>query len=278
MSSGFTLLGDPVSHSVSPRIYDAAFDALGLDATYAAERVVVDSLAVALWRAARRGGGNVTLPHKGAVARLVEQPCPTVRRTGACSCFWMTPDGALAGENTDVAGFRAAVDELLPGVLDGGRILVLGAGGAARAVVVACLEAGAACIELFNRSNENALELVRGVAPDAPNVRVLSRASDAGPAGLVVNATSLGLRADDPLPLEPERLGPAAVLDLVYAPGGTIWSRAARRHGAAATDGLTMLVHQAAASIRCWFPDAEPPLGAMRAAAESALAERGGGS
>lgn len=273
MSREFALLGFPVGHSLSPAIHRAAFAALGLDAGYEAVEVSAAELPSALWSWAPRGGGNVTLPHKERTATLLERPSRTARLTGACNCFWADEDGALAGDNTDVGGFLAAVEELLGerGVTDR-RVLLLGAGGAARAVLAGCLEADAARVDVRNRAASRARRMVREMAGTGAPVRVLE--ADAAlepPYDVAVNATSLGLRPEDPVPPSASSCGAAAALDLVYAPGGTRWARDAREAGIPARDGLGMLVHQGALSLRRWLPGIEPPLAAMRAAAEGAL-------
>ncbi len=264
----FVLVGDPVAHSISPPIYRAAFECWGAGATYTARRTTERELESVVRRAAGSGGGNVTLPHKQRVAAWLERATAAVAATGACNCFWRDSSGRLSGDNTDVGGFLAAVDVL--GVrLDGARLLLLGAGGAARAVLHAAVLAGASGIDVWNRTPDRAEALVDAIAPDRARVRAAPRGSASY--DLVVNATSLGLRADDPLPVDLERLDARAVLDLVYAPGGTAWSRGAEPLGLPSADGLEMLVQQAALSLRRWFPEEDPPLDFMREAARAAL-------
>lgn len=273
----FALLGCPVEHSVSPAIHRAAFARLGVDAGYEAVPVRADGLEAAMRTWAGRGGGNVTLPHKEPAAALLEAPREAVRATAACNCFWRDPSGELAGDNTDVGGFLAAVRELpVPGGLPGTRALLLGAGGAARAVLYALLEAGAARVDVANRTVARARELVQRVGSGAEERARVVPFGDrpASDYDVVVNATSLGLRPSDPLPLRLDGAEVGAVLDLVYGPGGTRWTRHARELGTPAADGLGMLVHQAALSLRRWLPGTEPPLTAMREAARRALETR----
>lgn len=268
----FGLLGDPVSHSISPAVHRAAFRELGVDAEYVARRVDAAELEGALRELAARGGGNVTLPHKERAAGIVEARTPAVESTGACNCFWQDDAGRLWGDNTDVDGFRAAIREL-DLTLDGSRVLLLGAGGAARAVAAACVMDGVKRLDLLNRTLVRAERLAEELAGTPPaRLRVLARAGDLG-AGydLVVNATSLGLRPSDPLPIDLEPLEAAAAFDLTYAPGGTRWTDHAARLGVRVADGVTMLVHQAARSLIRWLGDVEPPLPQMRLAARVAL-------
>lgn len=266
----FTLLGDPVAHSISPAIHTAAFEALGLRAAYSVRRTGAEELSATLRAAAEEGGGNVTLPHKERVAGLLDLSTPAVTATGACNCFWLDPRSGLSGDNTDVGGFLASLPTVGLGGLAGARVLLVGAGGAARAVLYACVLQGAAAVDILNRSRRRALAMVSAVGRDVG--RVLPDADHlAGPYDLVVNATSLGLRSDDPLPTAPPHGEVRAAMDLVYAEGGTAWSRVVAERGVPVTDGVEMLVQQAALSLRRWYPDADPPLDVMRSAARSAV-------
>jgi shikimate dehydrogenase len=262
------LLGDPVSHSLSPRFQNAALRAAGIDAVYLALRCDADRFD-GLFRgiAAAGGAGNVTLPHKTRAAARVEVATGAVERTGACNTFWSV-DGRVHGDNTDVEGFARAARALI-GPPAGARVLVLGAGGAARAVVLALMEERADGIHLLNRTPGRARAVAEALDPSGRKVLVI----EGGPRGvaregydLVVNATSLGMAEDDPLPLDldgPARVG--AVLDLVYREGGTSWVAAARSRDLPASDGLEMLIQQGAASFRRWF-GTDPDTDAMRAA------------
>lgn len=272
MRRAFGLLGTPVAHSVSPAIHRAAFDALGFDATYEAVEVGAEGLPEAVRAWAARGGGNVTLPHKERAAALLDRRFEAVIATGACNCFWGDGGGALAGDNTDVGGILAAAAELLgEDGLTGRRVLLLGAGGAARAALAACLRAGAAAVHVRNRTIGRARRMVAEVAPEGAAVEILEAGRAIEPGyDLAINATSLGLEPDDPPPPGAAACAGAA-LDLVYAAGETRWVRDARAEGIPALDGLSALVGQAALSLRRWFPGVEPPLAAMRRAAERSL-------
>ncbi|HEX9108308.1 MAG TPA: shikimate dehydrogenase [Longimicrobiales bacterium] len=263
----YALLGDPVSHSLSPRMQNAAFASAGLDAIYVALRCSTDDVPGLLRALARAGGGgNVTVPHKGVAAAAVDDPTPAVIRTGACNTFWLE-DGRIRGDNTDVAGFLATVRRLVP-PLKGGRALLLGAGGAARAVVAALLDDGVAEIAVRNRSRVRAEALIAsfndGAEPLrlAPDDQTLRRERF----DLVVNATSLGLHEGDESPLDLSGFSHVgAALDLVYLPGETAWVRSARALGIPAADGLHMLVGQGAAAFERWFGQ-PAPVEAMRTA------------
>ncbi|MBA2669127.1 MAG: quinate/shikimate dehydrogenase, partial [Gemmatimonadetes bacterium] len=188
------LLGDPVAHSRSPSFQNAAIRAAGVDGVYVALRVTADHLPGLLRGIAHAGGGgNVTVPHKRFAATLLDCGTDAVRRTGACNTFWME-NGLIHGDNTDVAGFRAAVRSLLGGEPTGARVLLIGAGGAARAAVVGLEDAGAARVDVMNRTRAAAADLVAKL--EAGAVRVTQLDDDGGSSemnyDLVVNATSLG--------------------------------------------------------------------------------------
>lgn len=248
-------------------MHEAAFRHWGVEASYEPLEVAPQALAAAVARVAARGGGNVTLPYKTRVAGLIERPGATVRATGACNCFWSAPGEGLRGENTDVDGFVAACVEL--GVrLAGARVLLLGAGGAARAVLHALEREGAVRVDLWNRTRSRAEALA--AAATVP-VRIGADPPADLAVDLVVNATRLGLDATDPLPLDLGRIETGAALDLVYGPERTAWVRHAENRGVRCADGLGMLVHQAALSLRWWFPEREPPVEVMRRTAAAAL-------
>jgi shikimate dehydrogenase len=262
------LLGDPVAHSLSPRFQNAAFRAVGLDAVYLALRCGIEDVAPLLRALARAGGaGNVTVPHKEVAFRAVERRTGAAEATGACNTFWLE-EGAVWGDNTDAAGFSAAVTSLLGRSLAGLRVLLLGAGGTARAVVWALAQEGAEEVVVLNRTPERARALVARFRAPGVEVRSAARVEDLRGErfDLAVNSTSLGLRPGDPLPL-PVEGGPevAAGLDLVYAPGETPWVRALHGAGIPAADGVEMLLRQGAAAFECWWK-VPAPLEAMRAA------------
>lgn len=258
----FALLGQPVAHSLSPAMQNAAFRVLGLDAVYvplpcAAEHVPVVMTALA----AAGGGGNVTVPHKSLAATAVARPTERVASLGACNTFWWE-DGALSGDTTDVEGVRVALNRL--GV-EADVWLVVGTGGSAHAVAEAARLAGAR-IAVSSRDPARAADF-RAWAGG----RGIGLAS-AEEATLVVNATPLGMNAGDPLPIRPEATpGAVAALDLVYRPGETAWVLAQRKAGRRAADGREVLLAQGAAALTRWFPNQTPPLDVMRAALHAAL-------
>jgi shikimate dehydrogenase len=263
------VVGDPVAHSLSPRMHNAAAAALGLDAVYVALRVRPEGLAQLVGALVAAGAGlNVTVPHKRAVVGLLDEAPAVVRRTGACNVVWGWT-GGLAGDNTDVAAVRGEVARLLAG-RSPQRALVIGSGGSARAAAVAIADGWAGCVvEVLSRDARRSRDFVAWAA----GAGVAAEPASGGAVDLVVNATPLGLAAGDPLPLdEPglRRSGACAVLDLVYVKRRTRFVRAALAAGMAAEDGRLVLLAQGAASFRR-FLGVEPPLEVMRGAVEDAL-------
>jgi shikimate dehydrogenase len=267
-----TLLGDPVAHSASPEIQNAAFAEAGVDGVYVAVRCEPADLSGFMRGLARAGGGgNITLPHKEKAASTVDVPSEAVRRTGACNTFWGV-DGKLHGDNTDVDGFRRAVRTFMNGPIQGIRVLILGAGGAARAALLGLLEEGAGEVLLFNRTAERARAVTRRIGGERARAVPLAQALDDERFDLVVNTTRLGLEPNDPAPFDLSRLDRiGAAMDLVYGREKTSFVRSAEVLGVRSTDGMEMLVQQGAASFERWW--ARPaPIEAMRAAIRSAPA------
>ena len=266
----FTVLGDPVDHSLSPVIQNAAFLKAEVDGVYVALRCDADGMVGFMSGLGRAGGGgNVTLPYKEKAASVLDEPSEAVRRTGACNTFW-GEDGKLCGDNTDVEGFGRALRQFLGGAVAGYRVLLLGGGGAARAVLLSLVDDEAEDVLIFNRTVERARAVARRIGGD--RVRVAENLSDVddGDFDLVVNTTRLGLDSEDKLPLDLERLSRAgAVVDLVYGSGTTPFVAASRRLGIPAVDGGEMLVHQGAVSFERWWGDVAP-IDAMRLALEAA--------
>jgi shikimate dehydrogenase len=266
------IIGSPVAHSLSPAMHNAAYAACGLDWVYVAFDVPPGGAHRALDAARTLGlaGLSVTMPHKDPVAALVDEPSPVVGRLGAANTVGFDGERTI-GENTDGAGF---VDSLrLDHQLDpaGMGVVVIGAGGAARAVILALAEAGCGSVAVVNRTSSKAIAAAalagaRGRVGEAPDVE---------DADLVVNATSLGMDGGDVrLPLDPGHLRSGQVVaDLVSHPQPTPFLDAAAGRGCTVVDGLGMLVHQGARQFTLWTGE-EAPLPAMRAAAEEASRSR----
>lgn len=266
------LLGHPVAHSRSPAIHTAALEAMGVDARYLAFAVAPDALGHAVdgLRAMGALGANVTVPHKRTVMAHLDAIEPAARAIGAVNTL-VREGERWVGANTDAPGLVRSLEEA--GVtLDGARVWVVGAGGAARAAVAGLAEAGAGSIRVQARRAAQAAELVEDLAPLAGERLSHGPLTGAPPADLLVQATSATLEsAADPegfaaaLPLQALAPG-ATVVDLVYAPLETAALRRARQLGLRTVDGLGMLVWQAALALARWT-GAEPPIDVMRAAA-----------
>src|SRR5436309_11757213 len=260
------VIGDPVGHSLSPSMHNAALRVLGLDAVYVALRTPASALPSVLTALASVGAaGNVTVPHKEAVERCIARKTELCARVGACNTFW-TEHGALVGDNTDVAGIQAALRQL--GADGGGTWLLTGTGGAARAVAVA---AAAAKADLHVLSRDAARARAVAAWARGQGVRAAPARGVLDP-DVAINATPAGLKDSDPLPPDPASAARLhAALDLVYAPGGTRWARTLTAAGVPAQDGRDVLVHQGAAAFSRFFADEAAPLEVMRAAVSRAL-------
>ncbi len=270
----FTILGNPVEHSLSPAIQNAAFREAGVDGVYVALRCDAEEMVGFMSGLGRGGGaGNVTLPHKEKAASILDNPSEAVRRTGACNTFW-GESGKLCGDNTDVEGFKRALEHFLGGSVTGYRVLLLGAGGAARAALLSLIDDEAQDVLILNRTVERARAVARRIGGDRVRVAESHAEVDHGDFDLIVNTTRLGLSSEDELPLDLERLSRAgAVMDLVYGPSATPFVAASRRLGIPAVDGGEMLVHQGAVAFERWWGEAAP-IDAMRRALETAQSAR----
>lgn len=266
------LLGDPVAHSVSPAMQNAAFAAAGLNFVYLAFPVPAAAIggAVAGLRDLGIRGANVTIPHKTAVQAFLDSVDEQAKRVGAVNVI-VNDGGRLTGHNTDAPGFLAALNRggFEPG---GKKVVVLGSGGAARAIVFALREAGASSIAIVNRTPETAASLAAETGAAAFPLTEQGLKEALSGAALVVNATSVGMSPDGgstPLPsgfLRPD----LTVFDTIYRPRETRLLREAEGAGCRTIGGLEMLVEQGALAFELWT--GEPaPRGIMRQAAAGAL-------
>jgi|TARA_B110000116_G_scaffold66346_1_gene56995 shikimate dehydrogenase len=270
------VIGDPVRHSLSPCLMNAAFAETGLDWTCVAMEVPEGQASGALdgMRAMGIGGLSVTMPHKAAVASGVDDLTAGARALGAVNCI--VPDGdRLVGHNTDGAGFLDGLRHDSGLDVTGLRCVVLGAGGAARAVVHALGLAGAADVAVANRTAGRALRVAELAGAAGHALEPSSVGGAVAGADLVVNATSLGMAGSEAgHPVDPDLVAAGAVVvDLIYHPAQSAWLAALRGRGVEAHNGLSMLVHQAAHAFTLWT-GVEAPVAAMDAAARAALARR----
>ena len=278
------IIGYPVRHSISPAIHNAAYAALGIDWVYVAFEVPPGGggEAVEAMRALGLAGLSVTMPHKADVVGKLDALTPTAERLGVANTITSrpSPDGAavLEGDSTDGGGFLDALrsDD---GVDPAGRnCVLLGAGGAARSVALALAEAGASSVAVAGRRSEAVKACVELAGPAGVPVPAGPAALESAVRGadLVVNASPVGMREGDGIPfdLDPSWIGDRhAVIDLIYLPAATPLLTAARARGAFTSNGLGMLINQAARQIEVWT-GRNPPLEVMSAAALAALSHR----
>ena len=282
----FALLGHPVGHSLSPAMHNAAFQVLGLRAHYSLIDVAPGDIPRTLenLRARKFGGVNVTIPHKEAAFRFLASRhslSDSARVLRAVNTIVFRPDGSLFGDNTDAPGFLDALKEAFHASPRGKHILLLGCGGAGRAVALTCAMQGASSLtvaDLHLAARRRLLLALRKTAPGLPvsgvsldprRLAARSRECD-----LVIHATPVGMHPGDPslLPAQSFRKG-QLVFDLIYNPAETPLLATARAAGARTANGLGMLLHQGARAFHRWT-GRRPPVPAMRTALELALHPR----
>jgi shikimate dehydrogenase len=269
------VMGWPVEHSRSPALHGFWLKHYGIAGEYVTLPVPPDGLRTALRALPQEGfaGCNLTLPHKEAALAIIDHVDLSARRIGAVNTIVVRSDQSLEGCNTDAFGFIENLRAGAPGWrADRGAAVVLGAGGAARAVVAALLDAGSPDLRLVNRHRARAESL--GTALGG-KIRVLDwekRERALGGATLLVNTTSLGMHGAPPLELALDALDPAAVVnDIVYVPLETPLLAAARRRGNVVVNGLGMLLHQARPAFAAWFGKMPEVTPALRRAVEATL-------
>lgn len=267
------VIGHPIGHSRSPLLHGHWLDRLGIRGSYEAIDVPPAELSGFMRSFGDAGfiGGNVTIPHKEEAFRLVDATTLAARRLGAVNTVWLE-EGRLIGHNTDGEGFLASLDE---GVGAGWRsevqsVLVLGAGGAARAVVAALVDVGVPQILLCNRTEERANQLV-ALGPDVISVVAWDdRNTMLEHADLLVNTTQCGMKGHPALDIEVARLpSHAIVADIVYVPLETPLLARARRRGLSAVGGLGMLIYQAVPGFARWFGHTPSVTAELRALLEA---------
>jgi shikimate dehydrogenase len=269
------VIGWPVAQSRSPVLHGHWLSQYGIKGAYLPLPVQPERLADAVrgLRALGFSGCNVTIPHKLGVLKLVDRVDPVASRIGAVNTIVVQNDGTLSGFNTDAYGFLASLRDVRPDFrASSGPIVVLGAGGAARAVAVALLDDGAAEIRMTNRTLERAQELAR---IDPPRIRVVAweeRESALDGAALLINTTSQGMVGYPPLDLPLDALPKTAMVsDIVYNPLETSLLAAARKRGNTAVDGLGMLLHQAVPAFEAFYGVRPHVSNELRRAVEATL-------
>ncbi len=261
------LIGWPAAHSRSPLIHHYWLRTLGIEGGYVIEAVPPDEFQDFVFRLSLRGfvGANVTIPHKERALAL-SKPDDRARAVGAANTLWYE-DGELCSTNTDVEGFINNLDACASGWDKAEDALVMGAGGAARAVVFGLLERGIKRVHLANRTLERARAMADQFGASVMPVAWKAIEGLLPRAGLLVNTTSLGMHGQPPLELDVALLpSHAVVADLVYVPLETALLAAARARGLKTADGLGMLLHQAVRGFELWFgqrPEVTPELRAL---------------
>jgi shikimate dehydrogenase len=261
------LIGWPAAHSRSPLIHHYWLRTLGIQGGYVIEAVPPEDLRDFVLRLSLRGfvGANVTIPHKESVLAL-SVPDARAKAVGAANTLWFA-DGELRATNTDVEGFIGNLDASAPGWDQADEALVLGAGGAARAVVFGLLERGIKRVHLANRTMVRAETLARQFGPSVQPLPWQAIGDVLPRARLLVNTTSLGMHGQPSLDVDVVPLPQSAVVaDLVYVPLVTPLLAAAKARGLKTADGLGMLLHQAVRGFELWFgrrPEVTPELRAL---------------
>lgn len=248
------VMGHPIEHSLSPRLHGYWLKKYNINGTYEALAVAPDQLRQALKTLRDRGfrGVNLTVPHKEAALQIVDHVDPLARRIGAVNTVVVRDDGTLEGRNTDAYGF---MQNLLSAnyKVDQKPVVILGAGGAARAAIVALLDMNVGSIRILNRSQDKAQKLAQESGINLA-VHALNDTNALKEAGLLINATSLGLKGQPPLDIDLDMLPrDALVTDMVYAPLMTDLLKRADARGNKIVDGLGMLLHQARPAFKAFY-------------------------
>lgn len=255
------VFGWPINHSRSPRLHGFWLAKYGIDGTYLPFSTRPENLIDAIRALPKLGfrGGNITLPHKERALAAVDELSDVARRIGAVNTLIVREDGTIFGDNTDGYGFLQHLKSSAPQWrAEAGPAVVLGAGGAARAIIVALLDAGVPRIILTNRTASRADNLARELGGEASGrIEVIDwtlREAALDGAGLLVNTTQLGQAGQAPLEINLRHLPTSAVVDdIVYVPLETNLLAAAKARGNAVVDGIGMLLHQARPGFKAWF-------------------------
>jgi shikimate dehydrogenase len=269
------VMGHPVMHSRSPHLHNYWLKQHGLLGHYMPLTVAPDGIEKALRALAPLGfaGCNLTMPHKERAIPVMDRISPLVRKIGAMNCVVVGSDGALEGNNFEAFGYTESLAQEIPGWrADLGPIIILGAGGGARAVAAGLIERGATDIRVINRSPERAEKLAADLGKPITTLPWSMREEALQDAVLVINSTSQGMKGQPELDIRLDALPlTSAVSDLIYMPRETPFLEQARRRGNATVNGLGMLLNQARPAFKAWFgvmPDVTPEL---RASIEATL-------
>jgi shikimate dehydrogenase len=264
------VMGFPVMHSRSPRLHNYWLAQHGLAGAYLPLAIRAEGLRAALRALPALGfsGCNLTIPHKETALAIVDRVDPVARRIGAINCVVVAPDGSLEGQNHDAFGYIESIREAQPGWrADAGPIVVVGAGGGARAVLVSLIDQGARELRLVNRTFARAATLERELGSPVRALPWEHRQALLAGAAMLINTTSQGMVGARPLDLALDALPSSALVsDIIYIPRETPLLAAARKRGNPTVNGLGMLLHQARPAFHAWFgimPEVTPELRAM---------------
>ncbi len=257
------VIGDPIAQSMSPAMHEAWFDENELDAAYIPVHVTTDSLKEAVEGLKNLGcsGWNVTIPHKSTIIPFLDQLEPSAKQMDAVNTVRVLPDGSLVGSNTDGLGFVRALEEAYDTQCKDKKVLIIGAGGAARGIAYALHAAGYGPIVFTNRTVDKATQLASGLSKST--VLSISEAeSSLSEFGLIIQTTSVGMNfSQQGMPVNPEKVIEGAVVaDIIYNPLETEFLTEARKRGAKTMNGVGMFVHQGALAFETWTgirPDTE---------------------
>lgn len=255
MKKWYAVIGDPIHQSMSPFMHDTWFVDNELEATYISHHIQLEDLQEAVSSLKRLGcsGWNVTVPHKTAIIPLLDEIDETAKRMNAVNTVVVLADGTLRGSNTDGPGFAFALEEQFGTACASGKVLVIGAGGAARGICFGLLEKGYGPITIANRTFEKAAELANEV-PNAIAMSIQEAEAAIQDFTLIVQTTSVGMNfADAGMPLDPSTVKEGTIVaDIIYNPLETAFLRTARENGAETMNGVGMFVHQGAIAFEKW--------------------------
>lgn len=276
----FAILGYPIGHSISPQIHKAGFKSLGIEADYEILETSPENLIERIreLKTNNYAGVNVTIPLKVKIVLFLDGVDKYANLAGAVNTIKISPDKSLIGYNTDIIGFRSALPN--PDMLRGKEVTILGTGGAARAVTVACIELGVRKVNFYTRNIPNSLEFVKIARQLAPQIEFTlnqnETLNDLSLTDMLVNTTPIGMKGHsaDRSPVDKKVLATmkkeAIVYDIVYNPTATVLLETANHLGLRTISGLDMLVSQAVEAQKIWF-GRTPDFKEMKIAAERAL-------
>lgn len=276
----FAVLGHPIGHTLSPIMHNESIRSLGMDAIYLAFDVHPDKLMTVLpaMRGMGFGGVNLTVPLKETAFDGINDLAPSAVQTGAVNTVEFLEDGALRGHNTDGYGFLEAIRVAFGSDVKDASVFVIGSGGAGRAIAITCAAEGAGRITVTDIDIQRARRVAAEIRETAPSVEIETAENAPGAwkeaalsADLIVQATPVGMKPDDPPIAGPELFRPEqAAFDLVYMYPETPFMKTAREQGAAAANGLDMLLYQGARAFTIWT-GRQPDTSAMRKALQRAV-------